>query len=119
MIDIFFLVLGVTSAIVLASVIAYDYGQRSAGPYRFYQKRPLTFAQFDPAMSESEMVDFLERAAARIRERGIAESESDGCGVSLRADEESRRAFYSSLLRTGLLWPRGDSGSHHQDGSQK
>lgn len=36
----------------------------------------------------------------------------------LRADEESRRAFYSILLRTGVVRP-ADGSDPHQDGGLK
>lgn len=98
MIEIFFLVLGVTGAIVLASVLAYDLGQRSGGAYRFHRNRPLTLIQFDPAVGE-----LLERAASLIPVAGLSSS-----GPGLRDDAESRHAFYCSMIAQGWVMPRAE-----------
>ncbi|WP_337056318.1 hypothetical protein [Pseudomonas sp. USHLN015] len=58
----------------LSSAVAYERGRRSGGVFRVYQNRPLTYVQFDPAMSQEEMVEFLEGVAANIRANGLAES---------------------------------------------
>ncbi|MCO7557805.1 hypothetical protein [Metapseudomonas otitidis] len=122
MIDLLLVAFGAVSAIGAASIFAYDCGRRSSGVFRVYRDRPLTYAQFDPAMSESEMVEFLGGLAVHIRANGPAKNGSPDPSQSLpslRDDEESRRDFYASTLSTGGVWPEGDAGSLHQNGSWK